>query len=213
MAVTVLVVAGAAAWFGAKHWNWHLGGYGVPKNADADHIDVANEGLRIRVSGKLAFDKLPHDAQLGITADGAVLLRHVEMYQWNERCTPADCTYEPAWSEHHVDASKFRTPAGHENPPFPFSDAHFVAGDIRLGAFAPDVDLLTAQVASQPVAVKASALPPNLAATFRDASGTLYAGDDPEHPKVGALRVSFEMIPAGAASVVGVQRGKRLAAD
>jgi Transmembrane protein 43 len=209
LAVVVLGLSVLAVWYGADRFGWRPGS-SAPPDASADRVDAANEGHRVRVSGKLAFSGAPRDAQLGIGADGAILVRHVEMYQWYEHCDAGNCHYDEAWSAQRVDSTRFRTPAGHENPPFPFTGARFAAQEIRLGAFVVDADLAAAQLASIEYPVHASALPPNLAATFRDSDGVLYTGDDAEHPQAGALKVSYRIFPAANAVLIGVQRGSRL---
>jgi len=198
-----------AAWYGAERFGWKAGGT-APRDASAERVDAANEGRRVRVSGKLAFSGAPRDAQLRIGADGVMLVRHVEMYQWYEHCDAGNCRYDGAWSAQRVDSTRFRTPAGHENPPFPFASARFAAGEIRLGAYVVDPELAAAQLASVEYPVQASALPPNLAVTFRDVDGVLYAGDDPAHPQIGTLRVNYRVFPAANAVMIGMQRGDRL---
>lgn len=166
-----------------------------------------------KVNGKLVIRRPARDEQLGITADAAVLLRIVEMYQWHERCGLADaaCSYEASWSSGHVDSGKFRAPAGHQNPPAPFADARFAAGEIRLGELVVDPRLIGTQgVVDYPV--KAGALPPNLEATFNVIDGVLYAGGDAAHPQVGTVRVRYRVVPAGEVELSGVRRGNKLEA-
>jgi len=211
LAVACLGLIGLAIWYAMDRLGWRPGN-STPRDASAEHVDAGNEGHRVRVSGKLAFAVAPRDSQLGISADGVILVRHVEMYQWYEHCEAGNCRYDGAWSAQHVDSARFRTPAGHENPPFPLAGARFAAGEIHLGAYGVDADLAAAQLASVELPVRASALPPNLAVTFRDVDGVLYAADDPAHPQPGALRVSYRVFPAASAVLVGIQRGDRLVA-
>lgn len=165
----------------------------------------------LKLGGKLSISHAPRDAQLGVAADAAVLLRIVEMYQWHERCelTGSGCSYEKSWSPGHVDSQKFREPKGHENPSPPFADARFVAGEIRLGELVVDPKLLETQ-AAQDFAVKASALPPNMAATFNVVDGVLYAGGDAANPQIGTVRVRYRIVPAGEVELAGVKRGSKL---
>jgi hypothetical protein len=166
-----------------------------------------------KVSGKLVVRRPARDEQLGVTADATVLLRIVEMYQWHERCELAGgaCSYEASWSSEHVDSGKFRAPVGHQNPAAPFADARFAAGEIRLGDLVVDPRLISVQNAVD-YPVKASALPPNLAATFNVVDGVLYAGGDAAHPQVGTVRVRYRIVLAGEVELSGVRRGNRLEA-
>lgn len=177
----------------------------------ADVVSTDTAAVPVKLGGKLSIKHPPRDSQLGIVADAAILLRIVEMYQWHERCELAGgaCSYDKSWSSEHVDSGKFREPKGHGNPPAPFADARFVAGEIRLGDLVVDPKLLETQ-AAQDYPVKTSALPPNMAATFNVADGVLYAGGDAAHPQIGTVRVRYRIVPADEVELAGVKRGNRL---
>ncbi|HST28528.1 MAG TPA: TMEM43 family protein [Rudaea sp.] len=215
--VVVLAIAiGVAVWVGRKH----LSALHLPSLAsapagvlavDAAQVDKANDGRRVRVTGLLTAVGQVRDAQLGVSATAAVLLRNVEMFQWREHCAGAVCNYDTGWDA-PADSSKFREAKGHENPHAPFAATVFAATGLKLGAFAVDAALLVAQHAPRAYPVSDAGLPPNLAASFSAANGALYAGGDPAHPQVGMLRVSYRVVPLGAATLEGVQRDGALSA-
>jgi hypothetical protein len=140
------------------------------------------------------------------------LLRRVEMRQWQERCTGSACVYALVWSEQSIDSHAFRTAGGHENPPkFPFGSRTFVSTDVRLGAFHVDRGLVTDAIAGAPAdayPVKATQLPPNLAATLHEHDGLFYTGDAPERAEAGDLRIGYRLATGAQARVEGVQNGK-----
>lgn len=211
----LLVAAAAVAailWLGRERWIGRFAGgsAGAPVEVRADHVDPANEGRRVRVAGRLEGAQRASDTQLGVAAAAAILFRDVAIYQWHEHCDGGDCRYDMAWSSAAVDSRKFRHPAAHENPPPPFASARFAAPGLHLGAFAVDAELAASQLHAAPLAVTAADLPPNLAATFRAVGGALFAGDDAEHPQVGALKVSYRVVAPGEATLSGIQRGNRL---
>lgn len=185
----------------------------VPVTASAQRVSAANEGLHVQLAGRLEAAESARDADLGISAPSALLLRKVEMYQWRERCEAAACSYELVWSSQPIDSRRFRQPGGHENPPMRLLDGRFAAAGLRIGAFSIDPDLVEAQVEANVHAVRASELPPNLAASFADANGSLYAGGDAAHPRIGEVRVSYRIAPLGDVALSGIQRGSRLAAQ
>ena len=168
----------------------------------------AGEPRPQNISGELTASGPVHDGQLGVSAKAAVLFRHVEMYQWQEHCDGA-CRYEAAWSA-PTDSKKFREPKGHENPPSPFNDSVFFAPDLKLAGHAVDPDLLVAQLHASAYAAHDTNLPPNLAASFAERDGVLYAGGDPAHPAVGEVRVSYRVITIGPATLNGVLRSGKL---
>jgi hypothetical protein len=178
---------------------------GVPSDA----VSPANEGRLVRVDGTLRASAAARDRELGVSADAALLLRDVEMFQWAERCDGGACKYDAAWSRRPIASTTFREPAGHENPPLPFSSARFAANDLKLGAFDVDADALDARNAA-PLAVKLADLPPNLRATFRAEGGALFAGNDASRPVVGDLRVAYRVVPLGSTTVIAQQRGTHL---
>lgn len=181
--------------------------------ASPERVDPANEGRRVRIEGTLRIAKPARDADLGVQADALVLVRNVQMRQWRETCSAKGCDYALAWSDKPIDSHAFRIGAGHANTtPFPFSTQRFTAGEVRLGAYVVEPVAALAQGAATPLAVDLSRLPPNLAATFRAQEGELVTGD-PAHPAQGDLRVGYSIIPAGARTFVGVQRGGKLVID
>ena len=158
------------------------------------------------------------DPQLGIRADAVMLFRYADMLQWQERKNGDKVEYVQVWSPQLIDSSKFREADSHRNPTrLPFGIARFSSTDLRLGAFSVDGGVLgnsrnaaSLHAQPQPHAVSASELPPNLAASFRDSDGMLYAGD-PAHRAIGDIRVIYRVIPAGTVEITGTQRGDRIA--
>jgi Transmembrane protein 43 len=189
------------------------GGHGAPLRVASDHVDAANEGRRVRVSGALEVAGPARDAELGVSAAAAVLIRRVEMYQWQEHCRGSDCSYAAAWSTRPVDSHGFRHAEGHENPPQRLKDGVFAGQGMHLGAYSISAGLAAAQLESTGLVVHVAELTPNLAASFSDYGGALYTGGDPAHPQVGAMRVSYRVVPAGRVDLTGVQRGQVLAAQ
>ena len=183
----------------------------------AERIDPANEGRVVTIDGTLSVKKPARDTQLGISADAVMLLRFAEMLQWQEACAGEACTYQQVWSPLVIDSKKFRDPANHKNPQrLPITSGRFSASEIQLGAFAVDAAALgnsrlesALQTKPVPYPVKDAELPSNLAVSFREVNGALYAGD-PDHRAVGDLRISYRVIPAGSVELTGAQRGERL---
>lgn len=217
-----LLVAVVAIAAGALGWTYRhrLQSYTAPRATPAGPVDVTaaridpgNDGRRVRVSGELEVSAPPRDAEIGIGATAVVLLRQVEMYQWHESCAGDDCRYAAQWSDLAIDSRRFHHPEGHENPVPRLRSARFAGNALRIGAFSVGADLVAAQSPAKELPVHAADLPPNLAASFADVGGALYAGGDPAHPKVGEMRISYRIVPAGAVVLSGVQHGSALAAE
>jgi hypothetical protein len=184
----------------------------------ADRIDPLHEGWTVSTSGKLTVGAPARDTQLGISADAVMLLRYVEMLQWREQCAGQQCEYKTVWSPQRIDSRRFREPEEHKNPDrMPMTSARFAAQQVRLGKFLVDAAIignyrLGAGLQAKPHAypVSSAQLPANLGISFRDFNDGLYAGNDPQNPAVGDVRVSYRIISASDVEMVGVQRGERL---
>ena len=221
LGASVLVAAAAIGWFayrgGAEAVHEPVPApvpAAATSGAATGQRGAANAGADVKLDGKLTASASPHDPEIGISAAAAALLiRNVEMYQWREHCEGSNCSYETAWSSQPVDSHKFREPKGHDNPPQRLLSRRFDAQDIRIGSVEIDPDLLAAQSATEDWPVHAAMLPGNLAASFSDVGGVLYAGGDPAHPKVGELRVSYRVVPLGEVSLHGIRRENRLQAN
>lgn len=213
VAALVLVAAGLLAWQQRARIAALLPAGGkAPVNVSAQRIEPANDGREIRVAGRLEATGPARDAEFGISASAALLVRTVEMYQWRERCGAGGCSYDQAWSAQPIDAKAFRQPQGHDNPAPRLKSATFAADGLHLGAFRITPALLAARPTLE-LPVHVADLPPNLAATFADSDGRLFAGGDPAQPQVGEVRVSYRVVPIGEIEVTGIQRGDAIATD
>jgi hypothetical protein len=207
LAVAIASIA-AAGWFGYEHLLRRMPRSIGETFGPSHDVPRESEAPR-RVEGALSASGPARDGQLGVSANAAVLFRHVEMYQWQEHCD-GTCRYDQSWSA-PVDSRRFREPKGHENPQAPFNDSVFFAPGVKLAGYTVDPDLLVAQLHASAYPAHDTNLPPNLAASFAERDGVLYAGGDPAHPAVGEVRVSYRVIATGPTTLNGVLRGGKLA--
>jgi hypothetical protein len=188
-------------------------GAGLVVEVDSARLDPTNEGKLVHVSGEMKAGVPPRDAEFGVSADGLHLVRTVEMYQWEETRTTetrktdgseyvvTTPTYARAWSETPIDSHQFMQPHDHANPDMRYRGAMFPAHDLTLGAFRPSEAIVNELPASQQVRVDET--PRELEG--RAVDGVLYLGADPAQPRIGDLRVSYRLAPAGPVSIVGRQ--------
>lgn len=185
-------------------------GSGDGRAIAVDGFDPANEGRLVSIHGTLVVSDPPRDPQMGLVADGqAVLIRDVEMFQWQEICEVGACRYEGIWASQRIDSTPFQTHTGHANPEFPFASESLIGDGMRMADLDVAPGLVVAAVAPVAYPIAAGRLPPNLAATFESRDGDLYTGaaDD---PKIGDLHIGYRAIPAGAINLTAIQRGTRL---
>lgn len=184
----------------------------VATSVSSKTVDAENEGRLVSVQGQIVTDHPPEDMELGLVAKNAVVLaRDVEMYQWQERCIEGVCTQREGWSAEWIDSSRFSEQIGHRNPDrMPLESKRFDAEGIHIGAFQLDIDLAIAEIGFVSRPIEAAELSANLAASFSISDNQLLSGNDPTHPVVGDLRVRYREVPAGAATLDGIQKSTRL---
>ena len=178
----------------------------------ADSVDATNEGRLVSVNGRLSVHQPPEDPQLGLQVPEAVILvREVQMLQWQEACEPSPCSLHTTWSSELIDSKQFSEPAEENNPDrFPIASDRFVGREVRLGAFVPDPDLLVSSIGLTPRPISLDELSNNLAASFSISDNALFSGNDPEHPAVGDLRIRYSIVASGKVSVTGIQQSSQL---
>lgn len=199
-------------------------GAGVVVSVGADSVDAANDGKLIHVSGNTTTTSTPTDAMFAISAPGIRLVRSVEMYQWIEKSesktqdklgggqeTVTTYTYSKGWSDEPNDSSDFKQPTGHENPPMEIRSQQFQVPDAKLGAFD-----LSDRVISMIGGEKALPVTPDQAAAIDAAyqgnkrvtvaESRIYLGFNSSSPAIGDYRISYEIAPTGATSIIGKQQ-------
>ncbi len=195
-------------------------GAGVVVAAPVDRVDAANEGTLIHTSGMATTDEVLADTVFGVTANALRLLRHAEMFQWRESQSTTTkknvggseervttYSYAKEWSEKPLDSSKFKEPAGHENPPaLPYTSTELTAAKVKLGAYTLTRSQVGRISAFTQVPVPGdAALPPALAGKAKVHDGCFYIGADPVSPAVGDVRIRFEAVKPTEVSVISRQ--------
>lgn len=180
----------------------------------ADAVPQAGQhGYMARLVGTPKVVEAPHDPQFNQSADTPVLLRRVEMFQWREINISGRVHYELDWVDHPVDSSHFRDTRGHANPGnFPISGKQFDAGLVQMGGFTLSPTLVHALPGSGKITPDAAALPDNLAASFSRFQDYLVTSAHPGDPRLGDLRVSWDVVPLQQVTIVARLDGAQLEA-
>lgn len=170
-----------------------------------------SRGSMVRVAGPIDVIESPRDPEFNLSVPTPVLVRHVEMFQWREVRIGDSVHYEVDWVDHPIDARSFQHPAGHANPGrFPVSGKQFDSGLVQVGGFALGPDLLHALPGSEVVAPDIKHLPANLAASFSRYQNWLVTSEDPGHPQLGDVRVSWDAVPIQTVTLFARIEGNRL---
>jgi len=192
----------------------------------ASPVDAGNDKKLVHVTGKLATNATLTDPEFGISRPGIRLVRKVEMYQWIEKSesrtrekvgggkeTVTTYTYRLSWSDKLVESGRFKRPAGHENPgQMKYSSRSWQAGTVTLGDFSLPRALINRVGQGEALIVNKEQLDAFKEKSSTEnasiADGKVFIGENAGAPKVGDLRVSFELVPVQNVSIVAQQSGK-----
>lgn len=200
-------------------------GAGLVVSVPAGAVDPTREGRLVHVAGSVVAPERLRDRAFGIEADGLRLIRRVEAFQWKETSrsetrkklgggeeTVTTHDYALDWTDRPVDGSAFKHPDGHRNPPVSVQGETVSQTGAKIGAFALTPQQIAQIGAARPRPVEPSeeaalrrALGPST--VFRIADGRLHLGFDPTHPRLGDVRVSWEVAATPDATVVARQSG------
>jgi hypothetical protein len=197
---------------------------------EADRLQPGFDGQLIHTSGQLAVDASLRDPVFGVEANGLLLEREVEMYQWQEESrsreekkvgggseTITTYEYKKVWSSRPIDSSSFRHPEGRVNPgSFPYGSEQLWADQVTLGELGLASTFVSSLAQKERIPLASDLLEgapdESVRTTFQVVGGELYRGQSPSAPQIGDLRVRFHVAPVGVASVVGELRGGGLVA-
>jgi hypothetical protein len=197
-------------------------GAGLVVSTTSDRVDPATDGKLVHLTDVTRVDSPATDPDFGISLDVVKLIRSVEIHQWVEEVKTETrnkvgggseeirtYSYKRDWRSSPVDSSRFKVPAGHENPSeMKVRTETFLAGTVTLGAFTLP-EFLIAQIGGGEPFVPASLdqASESIRGSAKIAGDLVYFGDNPGSPSVGDLRVRFSQVPTGPVSAVARQSG------
>lgn len=188
--------------------------------AAAETIDPANDGKLVHTSARAEAKDAVADPVFGVQLPGTIKLRRdVEIFQWTEHKkthkktklgggeeTVTEYTYTKEWDDTIHRSSEFRKSQGHTNPEPAYRSDSFSAKDVTLGAYRLPEFLIAAWNDYKPLPLPAKeTLPEALRPRAHVRSDWLYLAVNPDQPELGDVRVKFQSIPSGEASVLARQ--------
>jgi hypothetical protein len=200
-------------------------GAGVTVSVPAARVDPANEGRLVYTSGNLSGGQLA-DGEFQIRSQAVRLVRKVEMYQWKEerrtenrsnaggsQTRTTTYSYERTWSDRPISSQDFRQRDGHQNPAMPVTGRTETASGAMLGAFRADSRVIglfgsSSERKLDVAQAQLGAFQSRFGSRAQLNDGGVYVGSDPGNPQIGDLRISYSILPEGAASIVARQNGE-----
>lgn len=207
-------------------------GESVCVTIDAAKPEGDLEGKLVNLSGMVKTGETLSDPIFGQTVSNSLhFARKVYMYQWVEHEksetkkktggsteTTTTYTYTKDWVDHPVNSSSFEKSEGHENPDeWPVQGEEWQVGSATLGVF----DLSEKQIARagsekpyKPFVTNNMPLPSGLDSSYSRFSDGFYRasseGASLGSPKIGDLKVIFEVTPVCAISMAGAKIGSTI---
>lgn len=181
---------------------------------ESDHVNSRYEGKRIITIGDLVIDDRVSDDLFAVEVSAIKLRRNVAMYQWEETIQPMWeseamlALYEEAWLSYLVDSDTFRDTTRYENPKaFPYQSNVWSVGQLSVGAFSIDMSVLDSINDFVPYPFILDA--PEGFVLYK---WGLYSWD-PAFPKIGDVRISFDVILPDTSVVLWKQSAQTIVAD
>lgn len=194
-------------------------------------VDPENEGKLVHLAGGLTAASPVQDSFFNMEEDALGLRRNVEMFQWLEESssetrerlgggeeTVTSYTYRATWSSALIDSSRFHAAAEYQNPAgFSVDSREVLSQDARMGGYEIPESVLGQLGEWKLLSATAYHVPDRVITTDESArqwsmhDERLYLARGSGDSEIGDLRVNFEMLPEGDASVVGEQSGDTMA--
>jgi Transmembrane protein 43 len=188
----------------------------------ADKVDPANEKKLVHVTGDAKAAGPVVDTNYGISVPALRLVRSEEIYQWVENTntetrqkvgggeeTTTTYTYDKQWVDAPVKSAQFKKPDGHTNEgDLVAGNADFSAEKVTLGAFkvpANFVKQMGSRIKHAVTDADLTTLPSDLKARTKIQDGAFYIGPNPQEPKIGDVRTTFEIVKPGTFTILAAQ--------
>ena len=196
----------------------------------ADTVDPEMDGKLVHVSGKADTKDVLSDDTFGVSIAAIRLSRKVEMYQWRENSKTEEkkklggsvekkttYTYEMVWADELISSSDFKE-SGHDNPAaMEFTSEEWTATAVTLGAFRLNERQIARIGSAKAYQVPTNAVcgveriqrqgpyiyVPGYATRSNNKNNRVAA----TQPRIGDMRVSFEVVYPHDISIVAKQRG------
>jgi transmembrane protein TMEM43 len=194
----------------------------------ADKVDPANDKKLVHLTGEAKTDALLVDTDFGVSSPALRMVRTEVIYQWVETKktetkqkvgggeeTKTTYTYEKKWVDEPVKSDEFKKPDGHKNEgELLAGNANINAEKVTLGAFnVPEkfVKEMGSPIARDVTDADLATLPADLKDGTQIKDGAFYFGVNPKEPKIGDVRVSYEIVKPGTFSILAAQLGETFA--
>jgi len=185
----------------------------------------ANDGKLVYIAGVTLIGKPLADPLFTPPLKAIALKRRVQMYQWQERNEPQTMktvegnevslsvpTYTKVWSSQLIDSAAFKKQTTHRNPrKMPFQSKSYRASEISVGGFKLSDSLANLFNTYQQLRINSKKhLNSRLKSKVRLHNDGFFIGKNPNKPKIGDMRLTFQGIRQSEVSIIAKQEGNTL---
>ena len=168
--------------------------------------DIKYENKAVLLTGETKPLNRLIDKEFGVSSDGLVLKKRVEMYQWRETSqtktedklgggteTVTTYDYSRVWSQSHINSSSFKRSADHHNPTTHYKSQVYATdaslGDYHLGEnVIKRIDANKEFDGLQKMGEKIG--------EARNHKSFLYIGYNPQRPRIGDIKITYLYAPS-----------------
>lgn len=198
-------------------------------STESEAIDPTKNGKLVHFFGKTSTPRILKDSLFGIEVNALKLQRIVEMYQWKEEISKErnenekketieknTHNYTKVWDSQLIPSDSFEYKENHINPPSkPIQDEISIATPINVGAFTLSegyIDKLDKFTEISLSSDNFQKMNPSLQRRFHLTEKYYGNSIEPDNPKIGDVRVRFQVVLPYDVSVMGKQTGNSISA-
>ncbi len=188
-------------------------------------VDPVNNGNLVYTQGTAETDEILSDPEFGVNEVALKLIRHVQMYQWQEqvrtetqeelggsKTTKKIYSYSKGWNDRAINSAQFKKP-GYDNPPLLFPSKSFQAQHVNLGAFSLNSNQVARINDRSDLNIYSFPMPEQLGGKqLTKTESGVYLGVNPSDPQIGDMQVSFQLVKPTEISLVAKQQGNSFSA-
>lgn len=180
--------------------------------------DASSEDKAVLIQGDVKPTNKLTDTEFGVSVDGLVLKKVVQMYQWEETSTSktedklgggtetiTTYDYKKVWSESSINSSSFKKANEHHNPMMNYKSKIYATdatiGDYHLG------ENIIKRIEPQKEFDGLAKMREKLGEA-RNYKSFLYIGYNPERPRIGDIKISYLYAPIGEYTFAGKSLNK-----
>jgi hypothetical protein len=204
-------------------------GASVVESTEVDSINPEQDEKLIHFIGEARTPSTLTDNNFAISESALKLRRIVELYQWSEEQntervekigggteSTTTYSYKQVWSDRLINTQDFQEQTNYSNPQSkPLENEEQIASPVSVGAYTLP-DRLIGSLSEYERLTLANDLLADLPNTQQEQwqvfNNYIYQSEDPSNPKVGDVRVWYQILRPGIVSVMARQQGETLQA-